>query len=336
MNRTEGMRMTLENQGAISVGDAFIDYLSIDENNDKYDKRLGGASVNAAVHLSRYKMESYYVTKLGYSQDSQFVKEELTKEFVKLNYSVHTQAKKLPCVYIHLDRNGDRNFHAYMNETPDDVLTIEDIQEDAFVNRQLFYFGSGTLFHEKAREATVKALEAAKKHGAFISFDANIRLKRWETDEDCRSTIMSLLLNADIIKLSEEELLFLMEETSLEAALEKATKIPVPLIYVTVGKEGAYVIFQGQTEFISGKVVDAIDTTGAGDAYMAAVLYCIHMYGFPATIKEAVDYGYNGNIMGALVATKAGSLPDIGNYCRIVDELFIKPDKMKTVKTSFK
>lgn len=321
--------MTLEHQGAISVGDAFIDYLSIDENNDKYEKRLGGASVNAAVHLSRYKMASYYVTKLGDGQDSKFVKEELIKESIKLDYSVHTPAKELPCVYIHLDQNGDRIFHSYMNETPDDVLTSKDIQEDAFINRKLFYFGSGTLFHEKAKEATRKALEAAKKNNAFISFDANIRLKRWESEEHCRSTILRFLPKADTIKLSEEELLLLMEETSLEAALEKATEIPVPLIYVTVGKEGAYVIFQGQTEFIRGKLVEAIDTTGAGDAYMAAVLFCIHMYGFPATIKEAVSYGYNGNIMGALVATKVGSLPDIGNYCQIVDELFIKPDKMK-------
>jgi len=319
--------MRRENQGAISVGDAFIDYLFINENNDNYERRLGGASVNLAVHLSRFGIPSFYVTKLGKEQDSQFVQKELAKENVKLEYSVLSNGKQLPSVYIHLDQNGDRHFHAYVNTTPDDVLSVDAIKEESFLNKLLFYFGSGTLFHEVAKEATVKAIKAAKKHGAFISFDANIRMKRWESEEQCRSTILSLLPIADIIKLSEEELLFLLKEENLDLALQRVREMDIPLLFVTAGKDGSYVVFQGQVVMVKGKAVQALDTTGAGDAFMGAVLYCIYTDSFPATIQKAADYAYNGNIMGALIAKKTGALPDIGSYNNIAEELFINRGK---------
>lgn len=319
--------MRTERQGAVSVGDAFIDYLSINENNDNYERRLGGASVNLAVHLSRYGIPSFYITKLGKEQDSLFVQEELAQENVKLDYSVLSNGKQIPSVYIHLDHNGDRHFHAYVNATPDDVLSVDAINDETFFNKLLFYFGSGTLFHEVAKEATVKALKAAKKHGAFISFDANIRSQRWESEAHCRSTILPLLPIADIVKLSEEELLFLLEEENLDLALKRVKEMDIPLLFVTAGKDGSYVIFQGQVEMVKGKAVQALDTTGAGDAFMGAVLYSIYIDGFPATIQKAADYAYNGNIMGALIAKKTGALPDIGSYSDIARELFLNRRK---------
>ncbi|MFP7470910.1 PfkB family carbohydrate kinase [Niallia taxi] len=319
--------MRIVHQGAIAIGDAFIDYLSINENNDNYEKRLGGASVNLAVHLSRFGIPSFYVTKLGNEQDSQFVQEQLAKENIKLDYSVLSKGKLLPSVYIHLDQNGDRHFHSYENKTPDDVLSVDDIKEEAFLNKLLFYFGSGTLFHEAAKEATVKAIMTAKNHGAYISFDANIRLKRWESEEHCRSTILSLLPIADIVKFSEEELLFLLEEESLDAALSRVKEMNIPLLFVTAGKAGSYAVFQGQVQHVKSKTVQAVDTTGAGDAFMGAVLYSICTDGFPANIQKAADYACNGNIMGALIAKEPGALPNIGGYSNIAEKFFTNPHK---------
>lgn len=77
-----------------------------------------------------------------------------------------------------------------------------------FKKAKIFYFGSGTLFHPKAKEATETSLKYAKEFGHTIAFDTNIRLQRWESEELCRQTVISFLKKADIVKLAEDELSF--------------------------------------------------------------------------------------------------------------------------------
>ncbi len=308
----------MKKQGIVTLGDAFIDYLSTNPTNKVFEKKLGGASVNVTVHLSRLEIPSYYITKLGENEDSHFVQKEMEKECIHLDYSVHASEKEICGVYVHLDEKGERNFHSYINNTPDDVLEEKDIVKEAFQHKKIFYFGSGTLFHPKARKATEKAVRLAKDNNLIISFDANIRLSRWKSEQECKKTIKQFLHAIDVFKLSEEELLFLFETSTVEEGIKRLKQYRIPVVFITMGEKGAYgMLFQTAVK-VSSNPIEAKDTNGAGDAFMAAILYRIYKEGMPASLEVLKGYVQSGCILGAMVAAKMGALPLIGNYKSIL------------------
>ena len=305
-------------KGILSLGDAFIDYVAQSSANNCFERNLGGASVNVAVHISRFGIPSFYITKLGNEEDSQFVELEMQKEKIHLDDAVRTQTKKISKVFVHLDAYGERHFHMYENETPDEVVFETDIKTQSFANKSIFYCGSGTLFHLDARTATKKAISLAKEKGLVVAFDANIRLKRWVSEEECRQVIIELLPYIDVLKLSEEELCFLMEVETVEDGMVILEKFQVPFQLITIGERGAIGRLSEQKVHIPAESIKVIDTNGSGDAFMAAILFCIHEWGFPTTKEELRDYIGLANKMGAIVATKKGALPNLPNYQTIL------------------
>jgi fructokinase len=301
-------RAFLEKQGVISLGEAFVDYISTDSTNTKFRQLLGGATVNLAVGTSRLGLPAYYLCKLGTDSNGQFVEQELKKEGVNLAFSVRSDTKRMCGVYVHLTESGERNFHSYINHTPEEVLREDELRRDVFEKTRIFYFGSGTLFQQKSKETTKTALEYANEFSNLIAFDANLRLKRWESEGHCRRTVVSFLKHATIVKLAEDELNFLMETNSLEAGLEKILKWDIPYLFITMGGKGACAVMNGTTVFSPAPKVDTIDTTGAGDAFMAGLLYCFHEKGMPAGKTELTEYLQFANRVGAQATTKIGSL----------------------------
>ncbi|MEH7274766.1 carbohydrate kinase family protein, partial [Neobacillus vireti] len=257
----------MEKQGVISLGEAFVDYISTDSTNTNFQRLLGGATVNLAVGTSRLGLPTYYLCKLGTDSIGQFVEQELKQEGVNLTFSVRTDTKRMCGVYVHLKETGERNFHSYINPTPDEVLREEELRRDVFEKTKILYFGSGTLFQQKSIKTTEAALKYAKEFSNLIAFDANIRLKRWESEEQCRQTVVSFLKHATVVKLAEDELNFLMETNSIEAGLGKISKLNIPYLFITMGGKGAYGVMNGDKVFIRAPKVDTIDTTGAGDAF---------------------------------------------------------------------
>ncbi|WP_052427606.1 carbohydrate kinase family protein [Neobacillus niacini] len=298
----------MEKQGVISLGEAFIDYISTDSTNTKFRQLLGGATVNLAVGTSRLVLPTYYLCKLGTDSISQFVEQEFNKEGVNLEFSVRTDTKKICGVYVHLTESGERNFHSYINTTPDEVLRDDELRRDVFEKTRIFYFGSGTLFQQKSKKTTETALKYAKEFSNLIAFDANLRLKRWESETHCRQTVVSFLKHANIVKLAEDELNFLMETNSLEGGLEKISKWDIPYLFITMGGKGACGVMNGNKVFIRAPKVDTIDTTGAGDAFMSGLLYCFHEKGMPAGKTELTEYLQFANRVGAAATTEIGSL----------------------------
>ncbi|MEH7492736.1 carbohydrate kinase family protein [Neobacillus niacini] len=298
----------MEKHGVISLGEAFVDYISTDSNNTKFRQLLGGATVNLAVGTSRLGLPTYYLCKLGTDPDGQFVEQELKREGVNLEFSVRTDTKRMCGVFVHLTESGERNFHSYINPTPDEVLREDQLGKELFEKTRIFYFGSGTLFQQISKRTTVAALKYAKETSNLIAFDANLRLKRWESEHHCRETVVSFLKQATIVKLAEDELNFLMKTNSLEAGLEKILKWNIPYLFITMGGKGACGVMNGNKFFSSAPKVDTIDTTGAGDAFMAGLLYCFHEKGMPAGVTELTEYLQFANTVGAQATTEIGSL----------------------------
>ena len=154
----------------------------------------------------------------------------------------------------------------------------------------------------------------AKEKGAIIAIDANIRPLRWSSEDYCRETINDFFEDADILKLTDDELFFLTESTTLEEGLSKLDSLLVPIILITVGAEGSYAVLNGEAIHVPVEKVVAVDTTGAGDAFMAGVLRYVHFNGLPTTEEDLVACVSFGNKLGAMAATKAGALTALPGY----------------------
>ena len=298
----------MKKQGVISLGEAFVDYISTDNSNTNYRQLLGGATVNLAVGTSRLGIPVYYLCKLGTDSTSQFVEHEFKKEGINTQYSVRTASKRICGVYVHLTENGERHFHSYINQTPNDVLTEDELSREVFAQARIFYFSCGTLFHSKAKRTIETALKYAKESSNLISFDANLRLKRWESESVCRQTVLSFLQKADIVKLAEDELNFLTETDSIDAGLEKISAWNIPYLFITIGDKGAVAVMDGKRIFEPALKVKAIDTTGAGDAFMSGLLYCFHEKGIATNKTELTEFLQFANHVGAAATTEIGSL----------------------------
>lgn len=292
----------------LTYGDAFVDYIAANTTNDLFNRHLGGATVNVAAGISRLGVPSGFITITGDDETSAFVRNELVKEGVDLTHAILVPEKRVSGVYIHLTPEFDRVFADYVNETPDLQVAGHELKKEAFERASVFHFCSGTLFHREARATTQKALELAKEHGVLCSYDVNIRPLRWESEELCRKTVLDFLPLADIVKLTTAELAFLMETESLEDGIARLTHFGLPLVFVTDGENGTHAVFQNDTFHVPVIPVQPVDTTGAGDAFMAGVIRHVHLFGLPESQQEVVDCTDFGNKLGALCATKAGAL----------------------------
>lgn len=295
-------------KGVISYGEAFVDYISQDLLNRNYQMYLGGTTINVAVGVRRIGTPVSYLCKIGTDSISQFVNGELDKEKVNREFCIESNLKKICGVYVHLNEEGERSFHSYVNETPDEQLLESELSEELFQTSRIFYFGSGTLFHPTAYKTTNSAISLSHKHKTLIAFDPNIRMKRWESEEKCRLTITSVLPKVSILKLSEEELLFLMEVSTVEEGIRKLSFHKIPYVWVTFGEKGALVLHQNKEIFVKGTKAQTVDTTGAGDAFMAGILHSIHSKGLPVTEESLKEYTEYANQLGALATTKFGAL----------------------------
>ncbi|MFC5589559.1 carbohydrate kinase family protein [Sporosarcina soli] len=289
-------------------GDAFVDYIAEDQSNSTFKTFLGGATVNVAAGISRLGAASTFITVTGDDETSEFVREELRKEGVDLSYAKLEPNKRISGVYVHLTEDNDRIFHTYIDETPDIQVESSDLDERAFQQATVFHICSGTMFHPTALETTKKAMRLAKKAGVFFSVDANIRPLRWKSEELCRETILSFVEHADLLKLTEEELLFLMQTSTLEEGMEKIAFYRVPIVLITAGEQGTFASIDDEMTQVGVEPVEPVDTTGAGDAFVAGILRQIQLKGLPVTREKWLDYVSFGNRLGALCATKQGAL----------------------------
>ena len=295
-------------------GDAFIDYIANDATNTSFTKFLGGATINVAAGISRIGAPSALITITGDDEASEFCRQEIMKEGVNLDYAVFDPTKRVSGVYVHLTENCEREFKDYVDETPNLQVTAEQLQEEAFKRASVFNICSGTMFEPTALKTTRAAVDMAKDKGAIIAIDANIRPLRWESEEICRETITAFFDDADILKLTDDELFFLTETTTIEDGLAKLDELLVPIVGITVGGDGAYAVLNGEITHVPVERIVPVDTTGAGDAFMAGILRYVHFNGLPTIQEDLINCVAFGNKLGALAATKAGALTALPSY----------------------
>lgn len=258
--------------GVITMGEALIDFIPVDSQNKLYKKNPGGAPANVVVGLSRLGSETAFITKVGDDVLGRYLYEVFDKEEINLNNMLLTNQAKTQLSIVTLNKSGDRKFDFFVEKSADKLLKKEEIDQENFEEYKIFHFGSISMIDEGAREATLYALDLAVENGMYVSYDPNLRERLWDNLDKARKVIKTVLGKVDILKISREELIFLTQVEELENGVEQIkNKNGIKLVLITDGDNGAY-FYKDELHHVPTKEIDAVDTTGAGDAFVSAFL----------------------------------------------------------------
>ncbi|WP_199481640.1 aminoimidazole riboside kinase [Vibrio owensii] len=286
------------------TGDAVVDL--IPDTESTYLKCPGGAPANVAVAISRLGGNSAFFGRVGQDPLGRFMKATLAEEQVNTDYMLLDEAQRTSTVIVDLDDSGERSFTFMVKPSADQFLIPADIP--AFVQGEWLHVCSIALANEPSRSSTLKAMQDIKVAGGFVSFDPNLREEVWANPEELKPVVRQAIELADVVKFSDDELLFLTDTDSLEAGLEAIKAFNNTLVLITQGAKGALVVFEGEQELIAGQAVKPIDTTGAGDAFVGGLLARLAQQNEWAN-KEAIHSAVNwANGCGALATTQKGAM----------------------------
>ncbi|MFM2657128.1 aminoimidazole riboside kinase [Vibrio owensii] len=286
------------------TGDAVVDL--IPDTDSTYLKCPGGAPANVAVAISRLGGNSAFFGRVGQDPLGRFMKATLAQEQVNTDYMLLDEAQRTSTVIVDLDDSGERSFTFMVKPSADQFLIPADVP--AFVQGEWLHVCSIALANEPSRSSTLKAMQDIKAAGGFVSFDPNLREEVWANPEELKPVVRQAIELADVVKFSDDELLFLTDTDSLEAGLEAIKAFNNTLVLITQGAKGALVVFEGEQELIAGQAVKPIDTTGAGDAFVGGLLARLAQQNEWAN-KEAIHSAVNwANGCGALATTQKGAM----------------------------
>jgi sugar/nucleoside kinase (ribokinase family) len=264
-----------------------------------------------AVAAARLGQEAAFVGGVGDDLFGNFILRALEAEGVDTSAVRSCEPPtRTSLAFVEIGEGGDRSFTFYRsNPAADELLSAEDVSQEVLSGASFVNFGSIPLLKDPARSAIHAAANLARDLGIPVAFDVNLREHLWPGIEEARAAVEPLLNLSTIVKLGDDELEPLLGTGNVEEAAEALLGRGVSLVLISLGDRGA---FYATGEF-SGSVpafeVEAVDTTGAGDAFLAAAL--AHLSDEPAgpyqeeRVREAAR---RGSAAGALACTDYGAM----------------------------
>lgn len=288
-----------------------------------FEKAAGGAPANVAVGISRLGGRSAFVGKVGDDEFGRMLADILRENNVMdrgIRFDAHARTA---LAFVTLKMNGEREFMFYRNPSADMLLKESELDAELIREASVFHYGSISLIAEPTRSAHLAAMAIARQGGALLSYDPNVRLPLWPSADEARKGILSIWGEADLIKISDEEVGFLTGgDSNNDEVVMSLWHSKLKLLLVTDGPKGCRYYtksFRGRVDTIS---VKAIDTTGAGDAFVGGVLNQIaddiSVLEDEQRLKKALRLA---NACGAITATKKGAIPALPDKSTVLELL---------------
>lgn len=269
----------------------------------------GGAPANVAVALARLGTRAGFIGKAGDDPLGRLLQKTLAENQVDLSCFTLNHQSRTRVALVTNDSNEQQRFLFYGNA--DVQLEVRDIRESHFRRARFFHFGSISLIHEPSRSATLTAIRFARKHGLTISFDPNLRPPLWPSLKVAQRTILASIELCDILKVNESEWDFLFPGRRFEDSFSLLKKQGVRLAAMTRDAKGSMLATEDVCVAASTRRVKVADTTGAGDGFVAGLLYQLTKRQAVGSFKQAELEGLAAfaNAVGTLTCTKPGAIP---------------------------
>mgnify|MGYP001159215412 CR=1 FL=1 len=314
--------MAVSNRTIVSLGELLIDF--VPQTNglplsqvEGFQRAAGGAPANVAAAVAKLGGKSRFIGKVGRDAFGEYLRGTLEAVGVEAAL-IETDEARTCLAFVSLRADGERDFLFYREPSADILLRAGEIREEWIRDAAVFHFGSVSLANEPCRTATLETARRAREHGALISFDPNVRLPLWPGEERAKREILEAMPLADVVKVSEEEAVFLSGK-DVHAGARQLLEYGPRIIVVTMGAQGCRVVTRRADFHVPGIRVRAVDTTGAGDAFVGGMLYrlaALHLQA--AEIEDrcsdgefAKDVFRFANCVGALATTGRGAIPSL-------------------------
>ena len=308
----------------LCIGELLIDFVSTTPDvtlaeAPGFVKAPGGAPANVAVGLAKLGIDAGFIGKVGADPFGDFLTETLQQNNVDTTYLIAGETSRTTLAFVATRSDGMKDITFYRHPGADIQLSPDEIDADYIHSAELFHYGSVSLSHSPTREATLKAIQCAKSAGVFISYDPNLRLMLWDNADDAKHWIWEVMSYADVVKISEEEWEFVTGDIELKQGVERILGLGVKLLVVTLGERGCYYTNGNVEGSVDGFAVEVVDTLGAGDAFVAAMLTQLMTHADIESLeKDKLDAIMRyANAAGALATQKVGVIPALPTHSEI-------------------
>ena len=301
------------NYDVTALGELLIDLTQngmSEQGNPILEANPGGAPCNVLACLSKMGHKAAFIGKVGKDGFGDqlaagLVETGISTEGLLFDPDVHTTL-----AVVHTFADGDRDFSFYRNPGADMMLKAEEVNEEIIKSSKIFHFGSLSMTDEPVRSAHLHALKVAEEAGILRSYDPNLRPPLWPNLDVAKENILELMGHCDILKISDNEIQWLSGKEDYDEGIAwLRERYDIPLIFLTLGKDGSRAYCGDVRTEQAGFKMNTIETTGAGDTFFGSVLHHILTKGFRPYTKEELDEMLKfANAAAALVTTRRGAL----------------------------
>ena len=301
----------------LCVGEALIDMICTNVgrslmDGEQFVKKPGGAPTNVAAAIAALGSEVDLAAKVGRDPFGKHLIQTMESFGVGTQWMLEDAAHFTTFAFVSLFENGERDF--FFNRGADGQLSMLDLQHLNLADYGMIHFGSATGFLPgPLQETYVKIFEQAKSMGLYISFDPNFRHLLFPNGtEDFIAQSIPFIRGCNFFKVSDEEALLLTGETSITAACEKFSALTDAHYAITLGSKGTLICHKETAVLVPSIEIESIDSTGAGDAFVGAVLH--QLIQIPSSERNEISIEKwqhivaNGNKAGAKTCMHLGAM----------------------------
>ena len=312
----------------VALGELLIDFTCMETDAQGYPTMAahpGGAPANFLAALAKFGADTALLGKVGTDTFGRLLTGTLEHAGICTRGLVATDDVFTTLAFVTLDDTGNREFSFSRKPGADTCLTYEELDLSLIDEAKVFHFGTLSLTHEPARTATQKAVAYARQQGKLITYDPNLRKPLWKDLEEARQQLIWGLHQADVVKISDEEVEFLFGMGVQEGARHIHEDFGVKLVFVTCGADGCYYRngrAQGQIPSLSG--ISVVDTTGAGDIFGGSAVWKLLQKGIAPELLEDADLQDIVRFSCAsagLSTTRPGGISSVPEYQAVLDHI---------------
>lgn len=297
----------------IALGELLIDFTmngQSEQGNNMFEACPGGAPCNVLALLNKMGKKTAFIGKVGKDQFGALLRDTITAAGIDASNLMVDENVNTTLAFVHTFPDGDREFSFYRNPGADMMLTADEVNPEVVKDTKVFHFGTLSMTHEGVREATKKAVETAKANGCLVSFDPNLRPPLWSSLDLAKEQMEYGFGKCDILKISDNEIQFVSGKEDYDEGIAYLQETyNIPLILLTMGKDGSRAYYKGMRVERPGFSVKAIETTGAGDTFCGSSLNYLVDHDFENLTEEQLGEMLTfANAAAALVTTKKGAI----------------------------
>jgi len=302
----------------VCVGEALVDLVALEPGIAlgavaAFARAAGGAPANVAVGVARLGGRSAFIGRLGDDPFGRAIACELRANSVDITWIRLDPRAHTALAFVAVDADGDREFLFYRDRSADTLLEPADLEPAVIGGAAILHVGTVSLSSEPSASATRYAIRIAGEAGVMRSCDLNLRPVLWPDASRMLAAARELVSTCEVVKASAEEARMLTGSSDPRGCAEQLVATGARLAVVTCAADGAAFATAGGSGTVSGFAMHAIDATGAGDAFVAAMLVEIQrgeLLREPladlSRVRAAVKVA---NAAGALATQRRGAIP---------------------------